>query len=53
MFSFVLLTYASLATSRTYLQQLHACLNLTLDSENLPVHTNEKSYFYELWQQHK
>ena len=35
MFSFVLLTYASLATSRTYLQQLLACLNLTLDSENL------------------
>ena len=53
MFSFVLLTYASLATSRTYLQQLLACLNLTLDSENLPVHTNEKSYFYEPWQQHK
>ena len=35
MFSFVLLAYASLAISRTYLQQLLACLNLTLDSENL------------------
>ena len=35
MFSFVILAYASLAISRTYLQQLLACLNLTLDSENL------------------
>ena len=35
MFSFVILAYASSAISRTYLQQLLACLNLTLDSENL------------------
>ena len=35
MFSFVLLAYASLTISRAYLQQLLACLNLTLDSENL------------------
>ena len=33
--SFVLLAYASLAASRTLLQQLLACLNLTLDSEDL------------------
>ena len=31
--SFVLLAYASLAASRTLLQQLLACLNFTLDSE--------------------
>ena len=33
--SFVLLAYASLATSRTLLQRLLACLNFTLDSEDL------------------
>ena len=33
--SFVLLAYASLAASRTLLQQLLACLNFTLDSEDL------------------
>ena len=33
--SFVLLAYASLAASRVPLQQLLACLNFTLDSENL------------------
>ena len=33
--SFVLLAYASLAASRTFLQQLLACLNFTLDSEDL------------------
>ena len=33
--SFVLAAYASLATSRTFLQQLLACLNFTLDSEDL------------------
>ena len=33
--SFVLLVYASLADSRTLLQQLLACLNFTLDSEDL------------------
>ena len=50
MFSFA---YATLAISRTYLQQLLASLNLTLDSEIYSVHANEKSCFYELWQQHK
>ena len=33
--SFVILAYASLATSRTLLQRLLACLNFTLDSEDL------------------
>ena len=51
--SFVLLAYASLATSKTLLQQLLACLNFTLDSKDYSVGTNEKSDFYELWQQHK
>ena len=35
--SFVLLAYVSLAASRTVLQQLLACLNFTLDSENLSL----------------
>ena len=51
--SLVLLAYASLAASRTLLQQLLACLNFTLESEDFPFGTNEKSAFYELWQQHK
>ena len=33
--SFVLLVYVKLAASRTLLQRLLACLNLTLDSEDL------------------
>ena len=33
--SFVLAAYASLAASRTLLQHLLACLNVTLDSEDL------------------
>ena len=33
--AFVLLAYASLTASRTLLQQLLACLNFTLDSEEL------------------
>ena len=32
--SFLLLAYASLASSRTFLQRLLACLNLTLESED-------------------
>ena len=57
--SFVLLAYASLTASRTRLQQLLACLNFPLDSDGtnkkviVPFGTNEKSDFYELWQQHK
>ena len=41
MYAFVLSGYASLAPSRTLLQQLLSCLNY------------KKSDFYELWQQHK
>ena len=51
--SFVLLTYASLAASRTLLQRLVACLNFTLDSEDLFRWYKQKSDFYDLWQQHK
>ena len=38
--SFVLLAYASLAASRMLLQQLLACLNFLLDSEDIYI------YFY-------
>ena len=51
--SFFLLAYARLAPSRTLLQRLLACLNFTLESEDYPFGTNEKSDFYELWQQQK
>ena len=47
--SFVLLAYASFAVSRTLLQWLLACLNFTLDSENLFCWYKQKSDFYELW----
>ena len=46
--SFVLLAYASLAASRTLLQWLLACLNFTLDSEDLFCWYKQKSGFYEL-----
>ena len=49
----VLLAYASLAASRTLLQWLSACLNFTLDSEDLFCWYKWKGDFYELWQQHK
>ena len=45
--SFVLLAYASLAASRTLLQQLLACLNFTLDSEDLFCWYKWKKWF--LW----
>ena len=51
--SFVLVAYASLVASRTFLQQLLACLNFTLDSEDLFCWYKRKSDFYGLWQQHK
>ena len=35
--SFVLLAYASLAASRTLLQQLLACVNFTLESEDFSL----------------
>ena len=40
--SFVLLAHASLAASRTLLQQLLVCLNFTLDSEDLFYWYNRK-----------
>ena len=45
--SFVLLAKASLAASTTYfyLQGLLACLNFTLDAEDLFFGTNERSDF--------
>ena len=51
--SFVLAAYESLSALRTLLQRLLACLNLTLDSEDLFCWYKQKSDFYELWQQHK
>ena len=51
--SFALLAYAHLAASRILFQWLLACLNFTLDSEDLFCWYRQKSGFYELWQQHK
>ena len=54
--SFVLLVYACLAASRTLLQWLLACLNLTLESEDLSFWYKWKKWTmmnYELWQQDK
>ena len=45
--SFVLLAYASLAASRTLLQQLLACLNFTLESEDFSLWYKRKKWF--LW----
>ena len=45
--SFVLAAYASLAASRTLLQQLLAFLNFTLDSEDLFCWYKRKKWF--LW----
>ena len=42
--SFVLLVYASLAASRTLLQGLQACLNFTLDTEDLFCWYNWKKW---------
>ena len=41
--SFALLAYASLADSRSILQQLLACLNFTLDSEDLFCWSKQKN----------
>ena len=55
--SLALVADASLAPSRTLLQQLLACLNFTLnftlDSEDLFCWYKKKNKFYELWQQYK
>ena len=45
--SFVLLAYASLAASRNLLQRLLACLNFTLESEDLSFWYKQKKWF--LW----
>ena len=44
---FVLLAYASLTASRTLLQWLLACLNFTLESEDLSFQYKGKKWF--LW----
>ena len=56
--SFALLACASLAASKTLLQQLLAYLNFTLDSANLFCwykwkKKKKKEDFYQLWQEHK
>ena len=52
--SFVLVAYTSLAASITLLQRLLACLNFTLDSEDLfCCYKQKKRDFYDLWQLHK
>ena len=52
--SFVLLAYGSLEASTTLLQQILACLNLTLRIQKIySSGTNLKSDSYELWQQQK
>ena len=38
---------------KTLLEQLLACLNFTLESEDLSFWYKQKSDFYELWLQHK
>ena len=43
--SFALLTYASLAASRTHLQRLLACLNITLDSDLLLLQKKKKAIY--------
>ena len=48
--SFVLLVYASLAASKTLLQQSLACLDFTLCSEDISFWYIQKSDLYELWQ---
>ena len=51
---FALLANASLAVLRTLLKQLLACLNFTLESEDLYFwYKQKKGDFYELWQQQK
>ena len=38
---------------KTLLQQLLACVNFTLESEDLSFWYQQKGDFYELWLQHK
>ena len=46
--SFVLLAYVSLAASRTLLQRLLACLNFTLESEDLSFWYKWKKWLGEM-----
>ena len=46
--SFVLLAHQRLAAARTVLQRLLACLNFTLESEDLSFWYKRKRDFYEL-----
>ena len=46
--SFVLLAYASLASSRTLLQRLLACLSFNLESKDFSLWCKQKSGFYKL-----
>ena len=50
--SFALLTYASLAASRTHLQRLLACLNITLDSDLLLLQKKKKKAIYVSYENH-
>ena len=50
---FVLLAYASLAASRTFLQRLLACHNFTLNSENLFYFYKRKKVIPMNWQRNK
>ena len=51
--SFVLLAYASLAASRTLFATITSLYKLYFKIQKIFfVSTNEKSDFYELWQQH-
>ena len=50
--SFVLVAYANLAASKTFLQWLLACLNSTLDSDLFCWYKRKKD-FYEVWYQYK
>ena len=51
--SFIVLAYASLTVSRTLSQWFLACLNFTLEPENLSFWYKQENDFYELWQLHK
>ena len=50
---FFLLAKASLAASRTLLQQLLVCLNFNLDGETYSVGENKRNDLYGKWRQHK
>ena len=51
--SFVLVAYASLATSRTLLKQFLACPNFNFRFRRFILLVQTEKKFYKLWQQHK